>query len=127
MKKLVLVALMLVVFLVSPVMAVEKTGEVTWTQENISDVAGWKLYISQTSGVYGEPIVTIPYVEGQTEYVITQVLTAPEGQVTTFYCVMKSFDAAGNMSIEYSNELSVSVDLDSPTAPFILQFRIISE
>ncbi len=70
----------------------------TWDANTESDLAGYKVYRSTTSGTYGAPIVTI-----QGNVTTYQATNLNIGQ--TYYFVITAYDTSGNES-DFSNEAS---------------------
>lgn len=76
------------------------TGVLTWNPNTESDLAGYKVYRSTTSGVYGAPLATLGKV-------ITYNIDLPKLAVDTRYFVtVTAYDLAGNESQVKSNEVS---------------------
>lgn len=79
----------------------------------LTDLAGYKLYVSDTSGSGYMELCDV----GQAD--ISQIncdIDAPEG--TTGYFVLTAYDTSGNESV-YSNEVSVNFPQVAPAAPHI--------
>ena len=70
----------------------------TWDANTESDLAGYKVYRSTTSGTYGAPIVAI-----QGNVTTYQATNLTIGQ--TYYFVVTAYDTSGNES-DFSNEAS---------------------
>jgi fibronectin type 3 domain-containing protein len=79
------------------------TGSVTlsWSPNSESDLAGYKVYRSTSSGGYGAPIATLP--AGTTQYISSGLAKG-----STYFFVITAYDQAGNES-SYSNETSKSI------------------
>ena len=106
--------------------AEEETLTFTWNQEISSDFAGWHIYQSKTSGVYGEfPAFNILYETEKSEYTTIELITSPNQEEHIYYFVMTAYDTKGNESI-YSNECNATIDFKAPNIPFSLIIRIIS-
>ena len=106
----------------------EKTLQFEWDQVISSDFAGWKLYMSETSGDYAGVVpIDIPYT-GQTVYESTQTITSPDDETHTYYFVLTAYDdeVPSNES-GYSNEASVTIDFEPPETPFTFIVIIVSE
>jgi len=73
----------------------------TWNANTESDLAGYRVYRSTSSGIYGAAIATI---QGNTPGYIATGLQFN----TTYFFVVTAFDIAGNESA-YSNEVSKSI------------------
>jgi fibronectin type 3 domain-containing protein len=87
-----------------------------WDANPENDLAGYRLYQSNQSGVYGQtPISVIP---AGTE---TVVLDISDG---TYFWVLTAFDDNGNEST-HSNEVTKSLDSIPPGAPTQLLIRIV--
>lgn len=81
--------------------AATSSATLTWTANTESDVAGYNIYRSTTSGIYGSPIATL---QGTvTSYVATGLQPG-----TTYFFVLTAYDNAGNESV-FSNEVSKSI------------------
>lgn len=119
-KKSVLV-LIFILFFILPVTAMaDPRGETLtfqWEQDISSDFAGWKLYLSQTSGGPYVYAATIDFVSQQTKYTSEEIIDAPDNQVTVLYFVFTAFDTANNES-DYSNEVNHEFDFEAPANPF---------
>ncbi len=74
-----------------------------WDPSPSPNVAGYKLYVGNSSRNYGTPVM----VGNQTTYTVTGLLRG------TYYFAVTAFDANGNES-DYSNEVSTTVG--SPSA-----------
>ena len=96
------------------------TVTVMWDANTETDLAGYRLYQSDTSGVYtfGEnhAIETIP---AGTETVTIDDI--PDG---TYFCVLTAYDFGGNESGP-SNEVEVTVDSVPPNAPVLLRITLV--
>ena len=110
-------------FAVGPV--VGSTCKFEWTEpqtntngSNLTDLAEYRLYISQTAGSYGSTpakIIPAPLADPVAASVLQTACPAgiPEGQS---YAVMTAVDVAGNASV-FSNESPFVFDTVSPGAP----------
>jgi fibronectin type 3 domain-containing protein len=88
-----------------------------WDANSENDLAGYRLYQSNRSGVYNQsPISVIP---AGTETVVVQDI--PDG---TYFWVLTAFDNGGNES-NRSNEVTKSLDSVPPSAPTQLLIRIV--
>ncbi|HXX73501.1 MAG TPA: BACON domain-containing carbohydrate-binding protein [Nitrospiraceae bacterium] len=77
------------------------SATLTWNASTSGGVAGYKVYQSTTSGVYGPPIATL---QGNgTSYTATGLAVG-----TTYFWVVTDYDQAGNESV-HSNEVSKSI------------------
>jgi hypothetical protein len=117
--------LILLLLLCASVFAGAKTLEFTWRQTlpDPNDLAGWRLYSSQTQGGPYSLVLTIPFVSEQTQYSSTQPFVSPDGQRKTYYFVLTAFDTSGNES-GYSNEASASIDFEAPGVPIQLKVTV---
>ncbi len=83
--------------------------QVTWNANTEEDLAGYRLYVGQASGQYGEPID----VGNVTEHVME--ITPQHG--TTYYFALTAYDTIGNES-GYSDEATCFVpDGEAPEKP----------
>jgi len=110
-------------FAVGPV--VGSTCKFEWTEpqtntngSNVTDLAEYRLYISQTAGSYGSTpakIIPAPLADPAAASVLQTACPAgiPEGQS---YAVMTAVDVAGNASV-FSNEAPFVFDTVSPGSP----------
>jgi hypothetical protein len=73
----------------------------TWNLSSSSDVAGYKIYRSTTSGQYGAPIATL---SGR---VMTYQITGLQLN-TTYYFVVTAYGQSNNESV-FTNEVSKSI------------------
>lgn len=77
------------------------SAALTWNANTEIDLAGYKVYRSTSSGVYGDPIATL---QGNvTSYIATGLQSG-----TTYFFVITAYDNAGNESA-YSSEVSKSI------------------
>jgi len=80
-----------------------------WQQQlqEPNDLAGWRLYQSQSPG--GPYVLngTIPFKEKQAEYRVSRKVALPEGGGQTLHFVLRAFDTSGNES-RFSNEVTLS-------------------
>ena len=102
-----------------------KTLTFAWNQTlpDPNDLAGWKLYSSQTPGGPYTLAATIPFAGAQTEYTSAQPFVSPDGQRKTYYFVLTAFDTSGNAS-GYSNEVSATIDFEAPGVPIQLKVTV---
>jgi len=81
----------------------------TWDANSESDLAGYRLYQSQTSGIYNNPhVAEIP--AGTEEVTLNDVSDG------TYFWVLTAFDDSGNES-GFSNEVTASLDSTAPVPP----------
>lgn len=127
-KLLALIVLALALFVASPAVAGTKTITFAWEQPgDISDLQGWKLYVSEAAGGPYTIQTTINY-DGNPlqEYQSAQPIISPDGQRKTYYFVVTAFDQSGNES-GYSNEVSAIIDFEAPLLPIKLIIKVISQ
>lgn len=79
------------------------TGSLTfqWDAVSASDLEGYRIYRSTTSGAYGSPIATLP--PSSTSYQITNLAKG-----VTYFFVVSAYDVNGNESL-FSTELSQTI------------------
>ncbi len=85
----------------------EKTFSLTltWDANTEEDLAGYKVYVSSTSGDYGEPRAIV-YPKKKKRRTLTPTYEVTEIQInTTYFFVVTAFDTVGNESA-HSNEVS---------------------
>ena len=91
-----------------------------WDANSESDLAGYRLYQSQTPGVYtfgdGNQVATIS--TGTETVQITDVLDG------TYFWVLTAYDTNGNESGP-SNEVTANLDTLSPNAPITVTITIV--
>ena len=88
-----------------------------------TDLAGYKIYCGNTAGTYSITKDTgLPTIQtdGAIHYPMTSVLPA-DGQLKTWYCAAKAYDASQNLS-KFSNEIFFVardgvIDIVPPSAP----------
>jgi len=88
----------------------EKTLTFAWQQQlpDPNDLAGWRLYQSQSpEGPYAL-IGTIPFKEKQTGYRVSKKVSLPEGGGRKLHFVLRTFDTSGNES-RPSNEVTLNL------------------
>ena len=92
----------------------------TWDSNSESDLAGYRLYQSQTSGVYtfgdGNQVATI-----LAGIETVQIIDIPDG---VYFWVLTAYDADGNESGP-SNEVTANLDTLAPNAPATITITII--
>lgn len=129
MKRLIL-TIVLVLLMVLPVMAKEVTLRFEWSANTEIDMGGYAIFIRQEGQQYDysqpiDPSCTIAedghcYIDPvaktcEFEY----TFNSPDGQITTFYFVVRAHDMSANWS-EDSNEVSQTFDLAPIVAPSML-------
>lgn len=118
MKKL-LLAVVVFFFMCGMVMAASNVT-FEWDANIESDLAGYRLYQSQTPGVYtfgdGNQVATIS--TGTETVQITDVLDG------TYFWVLTAYDTNGNESGP-SNEVTANLDTLSPNAPITVTITIV--
>lgn len=87
-----------------------------WDANTESDLAGYRLYQSDTSGSYTylNPVADIP--------AGTETYTQAGVSDGTWFWVLTAYDTEGNESGP-SNEVTMTVDETAPAAPTNLQFQ----
>lgn len=112
MKKILALATLLFVCFCSVCMAEPRIVELTWEQDICEDLAGWRLYVSNTSGSgyyyvpnQTDPLSTLTFVYDQEmdKYSDSIMVEVPVGVPTTFYFALTALDDKGNESA-YSDE-----------------------
>jgi len=122
MKKLLLV--LMAVMLMVPAMLVAqsaRTANLAWDQPDLTNVAGWKIYVSDTTGGPYTAIIDVPYT-GQTEYTASYEMTVT-GQGSKYF-VCTAYNSEGVES-GYSNEAEYQYNTVAPATPINLQFSIV--
>lgn len=104
--------------------AADKTVRLTWQQNITPDFLKWEVYYGTAAGGPYDYLTTIMYDSEQNEYTSDEVIVAPDGQETTYYFVLISWDNSDNPS-GYSNEASVLIDLEAPPAAFSLEVVVV--
>lgn len=89
--------------------SVSQPCEIVWDRNTESDMASYRLYLSQQSGIYTTPIQTLTHPVTQTSLGIL-----PQG---IYFLVVTAVDVAGNESLR-SNELTFFFD-GNPGSPTI--------
>jgi len=111
MTKVILVtgAILIIFSLIVVPLRSERNLTFAWQQQlqEPNDLAGWRLYQSQSPGGPYVLIGTIPFKEKQAEYRISRKVALPEGGGRTFYFSLRAFDTSGNES-RFSNEVTLS-------------------
>ena len=128
MKKLIVIVLALC-FLMVPTSSYAGEKQVTfaWEQSVSTDLAGWKLYRSDYSGELYHEVLDIQYSKNDSgTYTSDYEMTSPDGETHTYYFELRAYDSDGNPS-DPSNEVSLVVDFEAPSAPFNLTVTIISK
>ena len=87
----------------------ERNLTFAWQQQlqEPNDLAGWRLYQSQSTGGPYTLIESIPFKEKQTEYRASRKVVFPEGGGQTLHFVLRAFDTSDNES-RFSNEVTLS-------------------
>ena len=109
-----------ILFLMVGVCQAASTVTFEWNANSEIDLAGYRLYQTQTPGVYtfGEENQVAATLTGTETVTITDI---PDG---TYYWVVTAYDNAGNESGP-SNEVTVSLDTFAPDAPSTVVITII--
>jgi len=118
MKKVLAILAMVLMFCGSALAASNVTFE--WSANSETDLAGYRLYQSQTSGVYtygdGNQVATI-----LTGTETVQITSIADG---TYFWVLTAYDNDGNESGP-SNEVTAALDTLAPGAPTNIVITII--
>jgi hypothetical protein len=96
----------------------------TWTQELSPGMIGWRLYQSETSGQYAEPIAVIPFEAEADEYAYPMTIEADYGDSVTYYYVLTAVNQDGVESGP-SNEVVYSAEFVYPVPFSPGQLRIV--
>ena len=85
----------------------ERNLTFAWQQQlqEPNDLAGWRLYQSQSPEGPYTLIESIPFKEKQTEYRASRKVVFPDGGGQTLHFVLRAFDTSGNES-RFSNEVT---------------------
>lgn len=75
------------------------TATLSWSPPSITNLAGYKVYVGTTSGVYGTPV----NVGNVTSYALSNLAVG-----NTYYFVVTDYDTSGTESL-FSNEVSKSI------------------
>jgi hypothetical protein len=88
----------------------ERNLTFAWQQQlpEPNNLAGWKLYQSQSPGGPYTLLESIPFKEKQTDYQVTRKVILPEGGGRILHFVLRAFDASGNES-RPSNEATLEL------------------
>lgn len=108
MKKLLLV--LCVLLMAMPCFGKDFKVQLTWDANSETDLAGYRVYRSETPGSYSVLVDELGLV---TEY--TETLTVNDGEVRTFYYIVTAFDQT-NLESDYSNEVNTQA-LDGNVSP----------
>jgi len=102
--------MLIVIIMLLPAIAFAATVQVTWNPNTEPDLAGYRLYVGEASGQYGEP-VDVGNVTGH-----VMEITPQHG--ATYYFALTAYDTSGNES-GYSDEatcfISDGVKPEKPT------------
>jgi hypothetical protein len=103
-------AILIVFSLIVVPLRSEKILTFAWQQQlpEPNDLAGWRLYQSQSPGGPYTLIGTIPFKGKQTEYRVSRKVVLPEGGGRTLHFALRAFDTSGNES-RLSNEVSLNL------------------
>jgi hypothetical protein len=101
-------AILIVFSLIVVPLRSEKILTFAWQQQlpEPNDLAGWRLYQSQSPGGPYTLIGTIPFKEKQAEYRVSRKIALPEGGGRTLHFVLRAFDTSGSES-RFSNEATL--------------------
>jgi hypothetical protein len=102
-------AILIVFSLIVVPLRSERNLTFAWQQQlpEPNDLAGWRLYQSQSPGGPYTLIGIIPFKEKQTEYRVSRKVVLPEGGGRTFHFALRAFDTSGNES-RFSDEVTLS-------------------
>ena len=89
----------LIVTASTPTVSIGTTATLTWNPNIDADLAGYKIHMGTSSGMYGTPIV----VGNVTSYAMNNLQIGK-----TYYFAITAYDTAGNESL-YSAEVSKSI------------------
>jgi opacity protein-like surface antigen len=106
----------LIMLLASFVMAADV--KVSWNANIETDLAGYHLYQSQTSGAYVKGVFIADIPKPATFYSITGLVDG------TYYWVLTAYDESGNESV-FSDEVSLKIDSTPPVKPTGLKALIL--
>jgi len=110
--------------------AVDKTATLQWEQEcidgcpeqNIGAVDGWRIYMSDTSGVYGTtPIIDMPYSGTPAPNYTSEYVLTLTGSGTKYF-VVTAYNAITESG--YSNEVNYPYNFSGAATPVNLIFTI---
>jgi hypothetical protein len=111
MTKVILVigAILIIFSLIVVPLRSERNLTFAWQQQlqEPNDLAGWRLYQSQSPEGPYTLIESIPFKEKQTEYRASRKVVFPDGGGQTLHFVLRAFDTSGNES-RFSNEVTLS-------------------
>jgi hypothetical protein len=82
--------MLIVIIMLLPAIAFAATVQVTWNPNTEPDLAGYRLYVGEASGQYGEP-VDVGNVTGH-----VMEITPQHG--ATYYFALTAYDTSGNES-----------------------------
>lgn len=99
----------LFLILLLPAICSAVSVEFSWDANTESDLAGYRLYQSQSSGVYGD--IPVAVISAGIETVTIDVTS--DG---TYFFVLTAYDTSDNES-GYSNEVVVTIDTAPPDPP----------
>ena len=102
-------AILIVFSLIVVQLRSERNLTFAWQQQlpEPNDLAGWRLYQSQSPGGPYTLIGTVPFKEKQTEYRVSRKVVLSEGGGRTLHFALRAFDTSGNES-RLSNEVTLS-------------------
>jgi hypothetical protein len=103
-------AILIVFSLIVVPLRSERNLTFAWQQQlpEPNNLAGWRLYQSQSPGGPYTLIGIIPFKEKQTEYRVSRKVVLPEGGGRTFHFALRAFDTSGNES-RFSDEVTLSL------------------
>lgn len=86
----------------------------SWDANIETDLAGYRVYRSETSGS-GYVQISIDSVQGLST-LYTDTITVNDGEIKTYYYAVTAFDQS-NLESDYSNEVNDIFDGNEPPAP----------
>lgn len=102
--------LIALLILLMPVTVCAATINFSWDANTETDLAGYRMYQSNESGVYDMDTPVAEIAETETTY------TLPDVTDGTYFWVLTAYDNAGNES-DPSNEVTLTVDETAPAPP----------
>lgn len=112
MKRQIFIMMVILVFISIPVMAKDFNVTLSWNANSEPDLAGYRVYRSEISGTYENPIAELGLV---TSY--NDILTVNDGESKIFYYVVTAYDTNA-LESDYSNEVCTNIlDGNVPPAP----------
>lgn len=117
-----LIVILAILIFAAPALAATVELKFTWDKNTESDLAGYRVYMSATSGSYVKGTTSPNYLTGVTVTMpsvhpneVLKQITGTEGQ--KIYFVLTAYDTTGNES-GFSNEVNYTIpDTTSPQPP----------